>query len=96
MSRLIDIDPQIQQDSESEGYKFGYYTFDTLPAMEVSNIETTKETSNKKEENDIDSNGELPLSDNVLSDLQLQDTFCSPILTQIKKGNIKDEQIYLV
>ena len=29
MSRLIDIDPQIQQDSEPEGYEFGYYTFDT-------------------------------------------------------------------
>ena len=45
MSRLIDIDPQIQQDSEPEGYEFGYYSFDTLPAMEVSNINTTHETS---------------------------------------------------
>ena len=47
MSRLIDIDPQIQQDSEPEGYEFGYYTFDTLPTMEVSHVETTKQTSNK-------------------------------------------------
>ena len=31
MSRLINIDAQIQQDSEPEGYEFGYYTFDTLP-----------------------------------------------------------------
>ena len=38
----------------------------------------------------------MPVSDNVLSDLQLQDTFCSHILTQIKKGNIKDGQTYLV
>ena len=44
MSRLIDMDPQIQQDSEPEGYKFGYYTFDTLPAMEVSNIDVTQDT----------------------------------------------------
>ena len=44
MSRLINIDPQIQQESEPEGYEFGYYTFDTLPAMEVSNIETTQDT----------------------------------------------------
>ena len=44
MSRLIDIDLQIQQESEPEGYKFGYYTFDTLPAMEVSNIETIGES----------------------------------------------------
>ena len=35
MSRLIDIDPQVQQESQPEGYEFGYYTFDTLPALEV-------------------------------------------------------------
>ena len=49
MSRLIDIDPQKQQDSEPEGYEFGYYTFDTMPAMEVSNIETTQDTSSNDE-----------------------------------------------
>ena len=38
MSQLINIDPQTQQESEPEGYKFGYYTFDTLPTLEVSNI----------------------------------------------------------
>ena len=66
MSRLIDIDPQIQQDSEPEGYEFGYYTFDTLPAMEVSYVETTKQTSNKKESNDMDSIFKLPLSEDML------------------------------
>ena len=45
MSRLIDINPQTQQDSEPEGFEFGYYTFDTLPALEVSNIETTQDAS---------------------------------------------------
>ena len=38
MSRLIDIDLQVQPESEPEGYEFGYYTFDTLPTLEVSNI----------------------------------------------------------
>ena len=55
MSRLIDINRQTQQDSEPEGYKFGYYTFDTLPAMEVSNIETTQDTSGN-DENDVKEN----------------------------------------
>ena len=87
MSRLIDIDPQIQQDSEPEGYEFGYYTFDTLPAMEVSKVEMTKQTLNEKEENDIGSVVRLPLS---------EDTFCSHILTQIEKGNIKEGHTYLV
>ena len=45
MSQLIDIDPQIQQDSEPKGYEFGYNTFDSLPAVEVSNIETTQDMS---------------------------------------------------
>ena len=41
MSRLIDIDPQAQLEPEPEGYKFRYYTFDELPSLEVSNIEST-------------------------------------------------------
>ena len=41
MSRLIDMDPQIQLEPEPEGYEFGYYTFDQLPELEVSNIQTT-------------------------------------------------------
>ena len=42
MSRLIDIDLQIQPELEPEGYEFGYYTFDSLPTLEVSNVETTQ------------------------------------------------------
>ena len=29
------IYPQMQQESEPEGYEFRYYTFDTLPALEL-------------------------------------------------------------
>ena len=94
MSRLVNIDPQIQQDSEPEGYEFGYYTFDTLPAMEVSNIDTTHETSNDNGK-DYDGNlVKLPLTDQILSELQEQDTFRSNILAQRKKGNIKEGQTY--
>ena len=96
MSRLIEIDPQIQQDSEPEGYEFGYYAFDTLPDMEVFHVEMTRQAANGKENNDIDSVIRLPLSENMLSDLQAQDTFCSHILTQIEKGNIKEGHIYLI
>ena len=96
MSRLIVIDPLIQQDSEPEGYEFGYYTFDSLPAMEVSHIETNKQISNEKERNDDDPIIDLPLSVDILSNLQSQDVFCPHILTQIEKGNIKEGHIYLV
>ena len=96
MSRLIDIDPQIQQDSEPEGYEFGYYTFNTLPAMEVSNIDTTKETSSENGKDVMENNVRIPLTDDMLSNLQLQDTFCSHIITQIEKGNIKEGKIYQI
>ena len=95
MSRLIEIDPQIQQDSEPKGYEFGYYTFDTLPTMEVSQVDTTKQASNKKESNDMDSVIKLPLSEDMLSNLQSQDASCAHILTQIEKGNIKEGHVYV-
>ena len=81
MSRLINIDPQIQQDSEPEGYKFGYYTFDTLPAMGVSNINTAKETTSDRDKDVMENIVQLPISDDMLSNLQLQDIFCSHIKT---------------
>ena len=96
MSRLIDIDPQIQQDSEPEGYKFGYYTFDTLPAMEVSNIDTMQETSSENGKDVMENIVRLPLTDDMLSKLQLQDMFCSHILAQIERGNIKEGQTYKI
>ena len=48
MSRLIEIDPTAQQDLEPEGYEFGYYAFDSLPTMEVSNIDTLQDTPSNK------------------------------------------------
>ena len=96
MSRLIDIDPQTQQDSEPEGYEFGYYTFDTLPALEVSNIETTQDASSNNE-NDLNENlVDLPLDNDMLLELQQKDTFCANILAQIEKGNIIEGQTYKV
>ena len=96
MSRLIDIDPLTQQDSEPEGYKFGYYTFDTLPAVEVSNLETTQDTS-ENNKNDYDEKlVELSLDNDILFELQQKDAVCVKILTQIEKGNIIKGQIYKV
>ena len=72
MSRLININPQVQQDSEPEGYKFGYYMFDTLPALEVSNVETTQDTSvNVNDNNNVNNNLlELPMDNDTLLRLQ--------------------------
>ena len=98
MSRLIDIDPQVQQESEPEGYEFGYYTFDTLPALEVSNVETSSNTmlhiDDTKNSNDV--LWELPINNKTLSKLQQKDIFCNNILKQIEKGNIKEGHLYVI
>ena len=52
MSRLIEIDPQIQPEPEPEGYEFGYYTFDSIPTLEVSNVETTQDVSLETKDKD--------------------------------------------
>ena len=96
MSRLIKIDPQIQQESEPEGYELGYYTFDTLPAMEVSNIETTQDTTDVNERDAKENLITLPLDTDKLFELQSQDAFCANILTQIENGNITKGQMYKV
>ena len=97
MSRLIDIDLQVQPESEPEGYEFGYYTFDTLPTLEVSNVETSQETSLKVNSTDASNNDlwTLPISNDTLSKLQQKDMFCNNILNQIEKGNIRG-QLYVV
>ena len=98
MSQLIDIDPQIQPESEPEGYEFGYYTFDPLPTLEVTNVETTKiESLETLGENASDNDlCKLPISDDTLSKLQQEDEFCKSILSQIEKGNIIEGQLYLI
>ena len=98
MSRLININPQVQQESEPEGYEFRYYIFDTLPALEVSNVETSSNTTihvnDTKHSNDDLWNS--PINNNTLSKLQQKDIFCNNILNQIEKGNIKEGQLYAI
>ena len=96
MSQLININPQIQQDSEPEGYEFGYYTFDTLPTLEVSNIEATQDVTNNNKSDSNDNLIELPLDNDTLFELQQKDTYCANILAQIEKGNIIEGQLYKV
>ena len=95
---MIDIDPQVQPESEPEGYEFGYYTSDILPTLEVSNVETPQDTS--LNDNDINAPDsillDLPVNNDLLFKLQQKDTFCNDILTQIEKGNIIKGQMHMV
>ena len=89
MSNLIEIDPQIE--AEPEGYEFGYYTFDQLPALEVHDIQTSSQDDLKE-----DLLCELPIQPEVLIKLQQEDAFCQNIMQQIKKGNIKEGPLYKI
>ena len=92
MSRLIDIDPKIQPESEPKGYEFRYYTFDELPELEVSNIESILNSVTDTETKDISGSNlqKLTMGNDILHRLQQEDAFCKNILNQIEKGNIID------
>ena len=98
MSRLTDIDPQIQLEPDPEGYEFGYYMFDPLPTLEVSNVETTQDLSSEMKDKDApnDNLWKLPIDNDTLSKLQQEDAFCKNILSQIEKGNMLEGQLYLI
>ena len=92
---MIDIDPQVQPEPEPEGYEFGYYTFDPLPALEVHDIKTSSEGSTQDDTaNDYLCN--LSIDDKTLTTLQQEDEFCKNILKQIEKGNIVDGHLYRI
>ena len=98
MSRLIDIDPQVQPEPELEGNAFGYYTFDQLPDLEVPNVESTLNSVPDTTNTDTSDNSlqKLPINNDILHRLQQEDVFCKNILNQIEKGNMIDRQLYLV
>ena len=92
---MIDIDPQVQPEPEPEGYEFGYYTFDPLPALEIHDIKTSPEGSTQDDTvNDYLCN--LPIDNKILAQLQQEDEFCKNILQQIEKGNIVDGHLYKI
>ena len=98
MSRLIEIDSQVQQEPEPEGYEFGYFVFDNLPNIEVTDIEFTINSITDFETKDISGSNfqGFPIDNDVLQRLQHDDVFCKNVLDQIKKGNIPDGQLYIV
>ena len=95
MSRMIDIDPQIQPEPEPEGYELSYYTFDPLPALEVHNIQVSWEGS-AQDDTTNDHLCNLSIDNEVLTKLQQEDKFCKNILKQIEKGNIVDGHLYKI
>ena len=87
MSRLIEIDSQVQQEPEPEGYKFGYYVFDSLPDTEVNDIELTINSITDVETKDMSGHNfqGFPIDKDTLQKLQHNDIFCKNSLIKLKK-----------
>ena len=58
MTRLIEIDPSVEQIPEEDGHEFGYYAFDTLPPMDIQVID------NNENPDDEEVNQNLPIDIN--------------------------------
>ena len=97
LSRLVEINPDIQQPPEPYGQEFGYSVFEQLPNVQVNTIkvnlggEEGEEYSWPTEEVEIMS---LELPDQQIRELQAQDKFIQNILLQLEKGNLKVGEPY--
>ena len=102
MSRLIEIDPSVEQIPEEDGHEYGYYAFDILPPMktgktELDSVEVAEVTDTNTEEQNENQN--LPQTVTELENLiqlQLEDPFCANIRKQLHKGNLIEQQPYFV
>ena len=95
LSRLIDTDPDLQQQPELEGHEFGKYCFETLPKArgsindikisggmaEVCEIQITYDNPGNSE-----FSVELPLEDDTFASLQVNDPKIQDLRNRVKEG----------
>ena len=96
MSRLIDIDPTTQLESEPEGYEFGYYVFDPLPPMSVEEIEEQITRNKCKQTNNENNIGIEILPHDKLVELQDQDEQCTKIIKLLKENKMPPRKPYFL
>ena len=103
LSRLIDTDPDLQQQPELEGHEFGKYCFETLPKArgsvnevklggemaEVCEIQITYDNPENSE-----FSVELPLEDSTFASLQENDPKIQDLRLKVEEG--KYGQFYFV
>ena len=103
LSRLIDTDPDLQQQPELEGHEFGKYCFETLPKARgsVSEVKLGGETAEVCEiqityDNPENSefSVELPLEDSTFASLQGNDPKIRDLRQKVEEG--ENTQFYFV
>ena len=92
MNRLIEIDPQSEQEPKLKGYEFGYYVFGNLANIEIYDIEMIINSVTDAETKDTTGNNcqGFPIDTNTLQELQHSDSFYKNIFSQIEKGNMQE------
>ena len=86
MSRLLRIDPDLEQPPEPEGYEFGCFAFDKLPAITVELLET-EEPQLTKESLKLFKFGDLKTR---IRDEQFKDDYCRRITELLLANKVSD------
>ena len=90
MSRLADMDPEMQQEQEPSGCEFAHYKFHQLPDTKTyikikdkHIIHAIHEAIPTQKEEQV-----LPISDNDHQKLQRADMFCKNIISLLEKNKL--------
>ena len=96
LSRIIQLDPDVELPTEKPGHEFGYNFLEDLPPIEVSEV-IGKVVEIKPDPNtflkDIDLT--LPLKNETVRSLQAQDGKINSILEKLQNGDV-DSNLYMV
>ena len=96
LSRLIELNEDVQQPAEEAGYEFGYTPFEELPPVKVamvaeiiiSEVNQSEVTITHKDPVTKDLPVELPLTDLRMMELQEQDPTLSRLKTEWSTGRL--------
>ena len=96
LSRLIEIDPDIELSLEKPGQEFGYNFFEDLPPVKVGEItiegiEIISDPDTFLKEIDLN----LPLTSRSIKLLQAQDVKINTILQRLEVGDL-DSNVYMI
>ena len=101
LSRLIEMDENIQLQPEEEGKEFGYFPFEELPSVTTQVLEEVKvcEIGNISIQHtdpvEINTDIQLPLKDDKLAKLQESDPHTRQLRKQWKNKNL-DQNTYMI
>ena len=100
MSRLVNITPEIQKESELPGYEFGYCVFEPLePIKTIPRLinEIREDTKSNKDSDPIPLPDEpnLQLDQTELRKLQSEDPFIKRIIRELMNGRLVSSPYYI-